>query len=1164
MHIIHFAFECGGFDNRLMRGGLSPLVWNLSREYAARGHRVSIVTPAHGLLGALRRDHAIEETDYVHEHRVPLVLDPKVWPDHPSEITLELTTRAHRLRLEGVDVYFLSDDFLDLLPDRLYPPPGTEGRDLAHFKPLVFQVAGAHFVRRHLGGGPAVVHGFEPYYHYLLPPVFAGDPDLRTVSTVAANAPVTQKVYRPQVERLLALFGADADLDALDGRPPAQDGPTATMARALAGTRMHVEYGPDHVSFLPLIVAHADLVDFVSPGQRDHCATFRDTPFESLFATLPLARMLRERADKLLMGGCGTADSWLARDPRAVDRASVLRSLGLDPARPVFYHAARYAVHHKGQLELMRAVEDVLAADPEISFVLRFATGGGGATASAPANAHFQSVADRYPGRVHLEWRLAGEDTLFEQAACADFCVFPSKYELDGFLIAQAEAMACGAVPLATAQTVTAHFGHALPPGDPASTGFALPGSFRDDDPALAGALTTRIREAAALWRTDPEAYARLSERARATARSFTWRRSADLRLAAFADLLRGRSRPYPVEDAVRYGWFDVLSPAAWTEHRALVAGSAAALGDVDAYGRCAPLDEAAHERLFEAAYARADFVRCARVASAAGRADWSARLRGRCRTRQDAAGRWHVAYTHPGARHVDVAVTGTIRASELESRAEAAVSDEAVPTGSGVVLAPLTPAGEGVFRGTLDGPPVGRHLLVMLTLASGRVTWDTVEVRDLGGGPGDTVEATGQAGRPGGTVEEPSPAFGPEDTARAGTPAHTVEGSAPAGGPADTAKRPVSALRPQDTAQTGRPQDTAQVTDRAGRPARRSRPPFRLVATDLDGTLLRDDLTVSARTLRALARVREAGARHLVVTGRPATACKQYLAALGYRGLAVCGQGAQLYDAGADRLLTSASLDLDLARSVVERVEAVLGPLELGVVTAPPESRFKVTPRFGERVRHGWDVTADRELLWSGPIDKLVLHHPDVPEDELESEARRLCGDEVTVVHSVRGMVEVLPPGTTKGAGVARAAELLGFGAAETIAFGDMPNDIPLLAWAGHGVAVGNAHPALRAMADEIAPGNDEDGVAVVLERLFGVPGTASVADRTSPPSLTSVTGVKGTAEVADPPTPAGATGTADSTDLPTPADAATATAVTGAAHAAGERDRPAAEREA
>ncbi|MFE6992656.1 HAD family hydrolase, partial [Streptomyces pharetrae] len=193
-----------------------------------------------------------------------------------------------------------------------------------------------------------------------------------------------------------------------------------------------------------------------------------------------------------------------------------------------------------------------------------------------------------------------------------------------------------------------------------------------------------------------------------------------------------------------------------------------------------------------------------------------------------------------------------------------------------------------------------------------------------------------------------------------------------------------------------------------------------------------------------------------------------------------------QLYDAGADRLLSSQSLDRDLARDVVEKVEAELGRVELGIVTSPPESRFKVTPAFGERVRHGWDVTADRDLLWTVPIDKLILHHPDVDEDRLAAVTRRLTGGEVTVVHSVKGMVEVLPAGTDKGTGVARAAELLGLTGADTVAFGDMPNDVPLLSWAAHGVAVANAHHELRAVADEIAPGNDEDGVAAVLERLF------------------------------------------------------------------------------
>ncbi|MFI8952348.1 HAD hydrolase family protein [Streptomyces sp. NPDC053750] len=1008
MHIISFSFECGGFDQLLMRGGLSPLVWQLSRRYAAQGHRVSVVTPAHGHLDRLRATHALEDLPALTRTRtVPLVLDPKVWADHPSEISVEVTTSAHRLRLDGVDVYFLSNASLDLLPDRLYPPPGAEGRDLAvHFKPLVFQVEGLRFVQEHLRSGsePAVVHAFEPAYHYLLPPVLAHDPSLRTVSTVAANAPIGQKVYRPQVERLLRLFDVDVagvDLDALDAPPPAEDSARAVWGRALAGTRMHLEYGPDHVGLFPLIAAHADLVDFVSSGQRTYYSTFRDTPLEALFETLPVAALLRRRAGRLLAGGCGVTDSWLARDAAAVDRERVLGALGLDPARPVFYHAARYAVHHKGQLELMRAVEEVLDGGLDAGFLIRCAT-----TDGAPANAYFQSVADRHPGRLRLAWDLVDEDTLFEEAACADFCVYPSKYELDGFLIAQAEAMACGAVPIATDQEVTRHFRHSLPTGHPEATGFAVRSSFRDDDPAMARQLATSLRTAAHVFDgytagTD-DTYARLSATASSTARQFTWDRAARTRLDAFEDLIRDRAPAYPTGEALTNGWFDTLPAAAWQHHADEIRAAALTLGNLDAYERAAgrPADQATFERLFDAAWQRADFATALRTAVLACRPDLADRVHGRGRAQRTPDGRWDVTYRHDLVERVEVVVKGggghASPSVAGESAAEALASDEPVPGDTGVVLHPLgrdQGKSPGAFRGVLDARPVGKELIAMLTLDSDRVAWDAL-------------------------------------------PLH--------------------------------------------------RPPFRLVATDLDGTLLRDDLTVSPRTRAALAAVADAGAHHLVVTGRPAAACAHVLEALGYRGLAVCGQGAQLYDAASRRLLSSASLGRTVARQVVARVEEALGPVELGVVTAPPESRFKVTEGFGERVRHGWDVTADRALLWDSPVDKLILHHPDVPEDQLAALTQDLCGDQATVVHSVKGMVEVLPPGITKGAGIERAARLLGCTGADTVAFGDMPNDIPLLDWAAHGVAVANAHPALRAVADEVAPGNEEDGVAAVLERIF------------------------------------------------------------------------------
>lgn len=83
-------------------------------------------------------------------------------------------------------------------------------------------------------------------------------------------------------------------------------------------------------------------------------------------------------------------------------------------------------------------------------------------------------------------------------------------------------------------------------------------------------------------------------------------------------------------------------------------------------------------------------------------------------------------------------------------------------------------------------------------------------------------------------------------------------------------------------------------------------------------------------------------------------------------------------------------------------------------------------------------------------------------------------------------GIVELLPLGLSKATGLAVAARRLGLRAADTVAFGDMPNDVPMFGWAAHGVAMANAHEQLLAVADEITVSNDEDGVAVVLERLF------------------------------------------------------------------------------
>ncbi|WP_431035103.1 Cof-type HAD-IIB family hydrolase [Streptomyces sp. P6-2-1] len=275
------------------------------------------------------------------------------------------------------------------------------------------------------------------------------------------------------------------------------------------------------------------------------------------------------------------------------------------------------------------------------------------------------------------------------------------------------------------------------------------------------------------------------------------------------------------------------------------------------------------------------------------------------------------------------------------------------------------------------------------------------------------------------------------------------------------------------------------------GQARRSGRFPYRLVATDLDGTLLRSDDTVSPRTRAALVAAAEAGAPHLIVTGRAVPWTKKVLEELDYQGLAVCAQGAQVYDAAAGRLLTSVTLERGLARRAIELIEDVTGPLALAVSRDGLEGDVVTGPGY-QVLSDGLASIplddADRAAaLWERPINKVYLQHPALSSDALATVATTLAGQLVGVVMAGEGVVELLPLGLTKATGLSIAARRLGVKAHETIAFGDMPNDIPMFRWAAHGVAMADAHKNLKAVADEITLSHDADGIAVVLERLLG-----------------------------------------------------------------------------
>lgn len=711
MHIIENYFDVCGFDHRLVQGGTSVYIWNLARSFAARGHRVSVVTPAHGRLPDIRQYHDVTTLPYEDEYALTIPLDRRVWRDFPDEAVIRLRTTAHRISIDGVDLYFLSNDLLDQLPETFYPPYDAKGRDLVFYKPLAFQVDSVRFVRDQFADERVIIHAHEPFYHYLVPAAFADDPDKLVVSTVQSNMPITKMVYRPEVERLLDLLGAKTPLPPVEPAPSADPGETA-MRQYQQLTHLHYEYPPDHVNVFTLVAEHADLLDFLSPGQLDFYSTFADTPFEQLFTRLPVADVVRRNAHKRFVGWCALSDRWLDADPAAVDRAAVLAGLGLDPALTTFFHNARYATHHKGQVELMRAIDAVLNEGVRANFIVRCLSGTG------IGDDYFHDVARRHRGRVHLEWAQVPEEQIFGYAASSDFCVFPSKFEMDTFLIAQGEAMACGAVPIATAQQGMAHFNHVADPlrgpSSATATGFAVNRSFVEDDQLLVDALADRIRRCVRLRHEQPDDYRRLSRNAAATARRFSWDRCAEHHLAAFQPLYDGRSPTLSDDAALHHGWFDLLSARAWTERPVEIADRALALGDIEAYARTGRDWTEVAGSMFTAAYVRADFARCRQIAALTPPDTVLPGLeavRRRCEVVTDPAGApsWHLRYRLPHAERVQLVVPSVTGAGR------------AVPAAH-----ELDRDGDS-FTGSFPGapPPAGPQLL--LTLASGRITWDSI-----------------------------------------------------------------------------------------------------------------------------------------------------------------------------------------------------------------------------------------------------------------------------------------------------------------------------------------------------------------------------------------------------------------------------------------------------
>ncbi len=259
-----------------------------------------------------------------------------------------------------------------------------------------------------------------------------------------------------------------------------------------------------------------------------------------------------------------------------------------------------------------------------------------------------------------------------------------------------------------------------------------------------------------------------------------------------------------------------------------------------------------------------------------------------------------------------------------------------------------------------------------------------------------------------------------------------------------------------------------------------------RLVATDLDGTLLRNDGTVSDRTRDVLVELDRAGVPVVFVTGRPLRWMEELWGTVGTHGLAIVANGAVVYDVTARRVRDVRGIareaGLGLARVISEEL---------------PGTAFAIETVDGLRLGEGFSgrrpfpEETPRGLLedvWDQDAVKVLVRHPSVPFEELREAVTNAVGDLATPSWSMEGLVEISAAGITKAATLERVSAELGVSAADVVAFGDMPNDLAMLTWAGASYAMANAHPSVLDVAARVAPANDDDGVATVLAELFGL----------------------------------------------------------------------------
>jgi Cof subfamily protein (haloacid dehalogenase superfamily) len=265
------------------------------------------------------------------------------------------------------------------------------------------------------------------------------------------------------------------------------------------------------------------------------------------------------------------------------------------------------------------------------------------------------------------------------------------------------------------------------------------------------------------------------------------------------------------------------------------------------------------------------------------------------------------------------------------------------------------------------------------------------------------------------------------------------------------------------------------------------------MIATDVDGTLLDEGERVTPRTRAVVRAAVDAGAQFVLATGRPPRWIAPIVDALGLAPMSVCANGAVIYDPSTDRILSARTLSAQQLAVLAEMALRVIPGAGLAVERVGRSAHDAATPQFisSPGYEHAWlnpdNTEVSIEDLLSAPAVKLLIRKAGARSADMAAALLEHIGIDGDLTYSTNnGLIEVVPRGISKATGVEEVARPLGISAEDIMAFGDMPNDVPMLRWAGLGVAMGNAHPEAMEAADEVTAPNTDDGLARVLERWW------------------------------------------------------------------------------